>query len=234
MTRLMTTTALALTLAAGTAFAESHTNGEQMEQNLENAGESLEQAGENAAAATENAAEDAAQATEEAYEDAAEATENAAETAAEATENAAETTAEAAENAADATAAAASDATAEAADMADNDTNMIRVRDIMGGEIYSVDAQNGVVEFSTQSYDAMGEDWQNIGEIEDIVLSSDGKITGIVAEVGGFLNIGDKHVFLPMENVKLVPVEDANYKVVVGYSEEQLEQMQAVDEAFWN
>jgi hypothetical protein len=227
MKTLMTTTALALTLAAGTAYAESHTNGEEMQQNLENAGENLKAAGENAADATANAADDAAEATENAAEDATQATENAAEELANEADQAADATAEAA--------ADATDATMETADgMMDNMSNMIRVRDILGGDIYSADSKNGVVEFSTRSYDQMGEDWADIGEIEDIVLSADGKIIGVVAEVGGFLNIGDKHVFLPMDNVKLVPVEDATYKVVVGYSENQLEEMKSVDEAFYN
>ncbi|MFZ5961488.1 PRC-barrel domain-containing protein [Thalassococcus sp. BH17M4-6] len=242
MKHLFTTTALALTLAAGAAYAESHTNGEEMEQNLENAGESLENAGENAADATgeamndageavENAAEDTAQATENAAEETGEAVDNAANETGEAVENAADETGEAMDNAADETAAAADAAAENANDMASNDTNMIRVRDILGGEIYSADTQNGVAEFSTQSYSEMGENWENIGEIEDIILTSDGKIKGIVAEVGGFLGIGDKHVMLEMQNVQLVPVEDESYKVVVGYSEEELENMQSVDES---
>ncbi|MGY9047024.1 MAG: PRC-barrel domain-containing protein [Rhodobacterales bacterium] len=226
MTRLITTTALALTLAAGSAHAESHTNGEKVEQNLENAGESLEKAGENAAQATGNAAGDAADASEKALENAAQATENAAE----ATEQAAEDAAQATGNAVD----DAATATANATDgMLQNDTNMIRARDIMGGTIYSANAQDGVAEFETVTYDSVGEDWENIGEIEDIVLSSDGQLQGVVAEIGGFLGMGDKHVFVPMDSVKLIPVEDADMALVVGYSEEQLVNMKNVDEAFW-
>ncbi len=255
MTRLLTTTAIALTLVTGTAFAQSESNGEQMEQNLENAGENLENAGENAAQATENAAEDAAQATENAAEnaeenaeDAAQATENAAENATEETEEAAEDAAQATEDAAAATANAADEAaqetenaaedaaqaTSNAADgMMENNTNMIRARDILGGTIYSANAQDGVAEFETVTYDTVGEDWDQIGEIEDIVLSSDGKLQGVVAEVGGFLGMGDKHVFVPMDSVKLVPVDDASISLVVGYSQEQLEELDTVDEAFW-
>ncbi|SNR41089.1 PRC-barrel domain-containing protein [Puniceibacterium sediminis] len=204
MTRLITTTALALTLAAGTAYAESHSNGAKMEQNLENAGENLENAGENAAQATENAAENAAVATQNAADDAARAIDDAA------------------------------TSTASAVDgMTENDTNMIRARDILGGTIYSANSQDGVAEFQTVTYDSVGEDWDKIGEIEDIVLSSDGKIQGVVAEIGGFLGLGDKHVFLEMDSVKLVPVDDASISLVVGFSEEQLENMKDVDEAFW-
>ncbi|MGR3271650.1 PRC-barrel domain-containing protein [Thalassococcus profundi] len=245
MKTLMTTTALALTIAAGSVYAQSENNGEQMEQNLENAGESLENAGENAADATANAAEEAGDAVENAAENTAAAAENAAEETEQAAENAAEETGEAMDNAAAETEETMDEAAAETeetmdeaaaatTDMASNDTNMIRVRDILGGDIYSVDSQNGVAEFSTQEYSEMGEDWTDIGEIEDIILTSDGKISGIVAEVGGFLGIGDKHVMLEMQNVQLVPVEDETYKVIVGYSEEELENMQSVDESPMN
>jgi len=252
MKTLMTTTALALTIAAGSVYAQSENNGEQVEQNLENAGESLENAGENAADATANATEEAGDAVENAAENTADAAENAAEETEQAAENAAEETGEAMDNAAaeteqtmenaaaeteetmDEAAAETEETMDEAADMASNNTNMIRVRDILGGDIYSVDSQNGVAEFSTQEYSEMGEDWTDIGEIEDIILTSDGKISGIVAEVGGFLGIGDKHVMLEMQNVQLVPVEDETYKVIVGYSEEELENMQSVDESPMN
>ncbi|WP_146589089.1 PRC-barrel domain-containing protein [Puniceibacterium confluentis] len=219
MTRLLTTTALAFTLATGAAFAESHTNGEQMEKNLENAGENLENAAENAAEATENAAENAADATENAADNAADAAADAANDAAVATETAVDN---------------ATTETAEATDgMMENHSNLIRARDILGGTIYSANTVEGVAEFETVTYEGVGEDWENIGEIEDIVLSSDGKIKGVVAEVGGFLGIGDKHVFVPMESVKLIPVDDASISLVVGYSEEQLKELQDVDEAFW-
>ena len=37
-----------------------------------------------------------------------------------------------------------------------------------------------MAEFETVTYDTVGEDWDQIGEIEDIVLSSDGKLQGVV------------------------------------------------------
>ncbi len=66
------------------------------------------------------------------------------------------------------------------------------------------------------------------------ILSRDGQLIGIVAEVGGFLDIADKHVMLQVQDVNLVAVDDETYAYVTRYSEEELEAMQGVDEGFWN
>ena len=84
------------------------------------------------------------------------------------------------------------------------------------------------------TYDAVGTDWNDIGEIEDIILSKDGQMVGIVAEVGGFLDIADKHVVIPVQNVSLVAVDDETYSYVTRMSEEELEQLEGVDEGFWD
>ncbi|MGB3406521.1 MAG: PRC-barrel domain-containing protein [Jannaschia sp.] len=126
-------------------------------------------------------------------------------------------------------------APAQMADMGE----LIRTRDITGGPIYSI---SSVYDESTwtntddASWDAMNwaDDYAQIGEIEDIILDSDGQMVGIVAEVGGFLDIGDKHVMLPVDEVRLVPVDDTSYSYVTRMSEEQLEEMESVDEGWWN
>lgn len=43
------------------------------------------------------------------------------------------------------------------------------------------------------------EQGERIGEIEDLVVSPDGKVTMAVIEVGGFLGIGDRRVAIPMQ-----------------------------------
>lgn len=122
--------------------------------------------------------------------------------------------------------------------MNETHADLIRTRDITGGAVYTTneandEGWNGGWDSDT-AYDAVGTDWNQIGEIEDIVLSKDGKIKGIIAEVGGFLDIGDKHVMIPVENISLVAVDDKTYSFVTSHSEEQLEEMDSVDEGFWN
>lgn len=110
---------------------------------------------------------------------------------------------------------------------------LIRSRDITGGEIYTIGEAND--EWSVgNEYDAVDSGWNEIGEIEDIVLSRDGKMVGIVAEVGGFLDIGDKHVMISVPDVNLVAVDDQSYAYVTRLSEEELEALPSVDEGFWD
>ncbi|MBT8417683.1 MAG: PRC-barrel domain-containing protein [Silicimonas sp.] len=111
--------------------------------------------------------------------------------------------------------------------------NLIRSRDITGGNIYTMVADDDSWD-STVMWNDIGADWNNIGEIEDLVLSKDGKVTGIVAEVGGFLDIADKHVVVSVDDLNLVAVDDRTYAYVTRLTEEQLESMQGVDEGFWN
>src|SRR5215468_7568001 len=40
-----------------------------------------------------------------------------------------------------------------------------------------------------------------IGEITDVLVNRDGKITSLMVSVGGFLGIGEKHVAVPFDNV---------------------------------
>ena len=40
-----------------------------------------------------------------------------------------------------------------------------------------------------------------IGEISDVLVDKDGKITAFIVSVGGFLGIGEKHVAVPFDNV---------------------------------
>lgn len=118
-------------------------------------------------------------------------------------------------------------------EMASMDGDLIRSRDITGGTVYTMNASSD--EWDTEAmWDTVDSNWEQIGTIEDLVLTSNGDMTGIVVEVGGFLDIGDKHVALSVQDLNLVAVDDQTYAYVTMYSEEQLEEMNSVDEGFWN
>ncbi|MER5171117.1 MULTISPECIES: PRC-barrel domain-containing protein [Thioclava] len=131
----------------------------------------------------------------------------------------------------------ATEASANGIDMSDS-TNLIRSRDITGGDIYTI-AKDGGQSWDSMDWDALASDWNDdglndIGEIEDVVLSPEGQMVGVVAEVGGFLDIADKHVVIPVDATHLVPIDDGKYAIVTSQTEEQLEQLKDVDEGFWN
>lgn len=116
-----------------------------------------------------------------------------------------------------------------------NYEDLIRTRDITGGTIYTVSAEYDADTWNSDPYfQNVDVDWNDIGEIEDIILSKDGRMIGIVAEIGGFLDIGDKHVLIPVSDVKLVAVDDKDYAYVTRLTEEQLEKLPGVDEGWWD
>lgn len=53
------------------------------------------------------------------------------------------------------------------------------------------------------SADLYGPNGDNIGSIENIIFSDDGTAEALIAEVGGFWDIGDTHVSIPWDQVEL-------------------------------
>ncbi len=69
-----------------------------------------------------------------------------------------------------------------------------------------------------------GPDNASIGEISDLIVGTDGKITAVVVGVGGFLGVGQKDVALPFENISVTRKADsaAIDKIKVSYTKDQL------------
>lgn len=106
-------------------------------------------------------------------------------------------------------------------------TGDVAATSIIGNRVYVIEGEWD----KTASFNAVAQDWTRVGSVQDIVISADGGIEGIVAEVGGFLGIGDKFVLLQSGEAKLVPLEGGGYDVVTWYSNDQLSEMQAYDTA---
>ena len=68
----------------------------------------------------------------------------------------------------------------------------------------------------------------NIGDINDLILSEDGSITHAVVGVGGFLGIGEKNVAVPFDELKVVE-KDGDIRFVYASTREQLEAAPALD-----
>lgn len=69
--------------------------------------------------------------------------------------------------------------------------------------LYSSDSWSIDTFFGTDVVDGNG---AQIGDVEDIVLDDDGNVVALIAEVGGFWDIGDTHVSVPWDMV-LIGVE---------------------------
>ena len=137
----------------------------------------------------------------------------------------------------------ATPAFADAHTMAADMSGLIRTRDITGGPVYSIGDNYDETtwmdvddreSYGYQNYAYGTDEYRQIGEIEDIVLNENGQMVGIVAEIGGFLDIGDKHVMVPVADLRLEAVDDQTYSYITRLTEEQLEELPSVDEGFFN
>jgi hypothetical protein len=111
--------------------------------------------------------------------------------------------------------------------------NLIRTGDIVGGEIYRLDIADGDTTWASNEPYTYDSNWENIGSVEDIVLSKNGQMIGIVGEVGGWLGMGDKMVLMPIEDVRLSVTDTGEYAYLTKMSKEQVDAAQGVDEGFW-
>jgi len=117
--------------------------------------------------------------------------------------------------------------------------NMLRASNIIGGDVFAVDVANEWTddEWSELDFvDRRDTDWEDIGNITDVVLSPDGQRVGLIVSHGGFLDIGDDTVLLTMEDIRRVGTVgeiDGNYNYVTRMTEEQIEDLQEVEENWW-
>lgn len=51
--------------------------------------------------------------------------------------------------------------------------------------------------------DVRGPQGEEIGEVKDIIVGKDGRISKVIVEVGGFLEIGDQHIGVPWNHVTI-------------------------------
>jgi len=69
----------------------------------------------------------------------------------------------------------------------------------------------------------------NIGEVNDLIIGSDGMITHAVVGVGGFLGIGQKDVAVPFDQLRVVQDENADVRLIFAATREELEAAEAFD-----
>jgi hypothetical protein len=93
--------------------------------------------------------------------------------------------------------------------------------DLIGSRVYSTEAQVD----ADKAFDKAGADWDDIGEVNDLVVSRDGSVKAVVVGVGGFLGLGEKNVAVKMGELRFLKKagDDANdYFIVVNSNKERL------------
>jgi sporulation protein YlmC with PRC-barrel domain len=102
------------------------------------------------------------------------------------------------------------------------DATEIRASDFIGKRIYASEADVG------NENTGVGTDWDDIGEVSDVILTRDGQVAAVLVDVGGFLGIGERTVAVEMDAIRLVSdadtAEDVNdYFIVMRASRANIE-----------
>lgn len=94
--------------------------------------------------------------------------------------------------------------------------------DLIGMRIYNSETE---METGAQVAADAEQEWDDIGEINDIIVSESGEVRGVILGVGGFLGMGEKDVSVSMDTIRVVQEEgDSNDRfLVVTTSKEALE-----------
>lgn len=79
------------------------------------------------------------------------------------------------------------------------------LRDWQYDELYATGVS---VEELLDGMDVNGAEEQDIGEVEDVLIGRDGRVLSVIAEVGGFWDMGDTHISIPWRQVDLANYAD--------------------------
>lgn len=76
----------------------------------------------------------------------------------------------------------------------------------MATERGSVFTPSGEVQVSNLiGMDVRNAQGENVGEIDDILIGKDGKVSYAIVSVGGFLGVGERHVQVPFSELQIQP-----------------------------
>lgn len=121
-------------------------------------------------------------------------------------------------------------ATAGFAQTAMDTSNLISADQLGEGDIYRMEVTDVEAWDTGRGFAEIDAEWVKVGDIEDILLDRDGKLVGVLVEIGGFLDIGDRDVIVPVKNVRLSVGGEREYNLVTNMHEAELEALPEVDE----
>lgn len=75
----------------------------------------------------------------------------------------------------------------------------VAASDVIGARIYVSEA-----EIDADAYNGIQEGWNDIGEVNDIILGRDGSVDAVLVDIGGFLGMGERQVAVDMAALKIV------------------------------
>lgn len=96
-----------------------------------------------------------------------------------------------------------------------------------GSTVAPAGSTMAVTPVSDEQWRTMRDRHDSIGEIDDLVIAADGRISHSVLGVGGFLGIGEKNVAIPLSEIKFMRMSDGTLVGFVTTTKKQLQDMPA-------
>ncbi|MEJ6395981.1 PRC-barrel domain-containing protein [Gymnodinialimonas sp. 2305UL16-5] len=91
-------------------------------------------------------------------------------------------------------------------DMTFDAAENLNASEIIGMRVYASEA-----DIANEALPPEGErDWNDIGEIHEIVLTRSGEVASVIVDVGGFLGIGEREVAIDMSQLQILSEEDSD------------------------
>lgn len=82
---------------------------------------------------------------------------------------------------------------------ADADPMTVAASDFIGMRVYASEAT-----LEAEEYAGLQDSWEDIGEINDVIIARDGSVEAVLVDIGGFLGIGERQVAVDMTAVRFV------------------------------
>lgn len=75
----------------------------------------------------------------------------------------------------------------------------IHASDFIGKRVYRAEVETG-----GDAFDGVQNNWDDIGEINDVILSRDGSAEAVLVDIGGFLGMGERQIAVDMDAIRFV------------------------------
>ncbi|HBD91740.1 MAG: hypothetical protein A2092_00755 [Rhodobacteraceae bacterium GWE1_64_9] len=79
------------------------------------------------------------------------------------------------------------------------DPTLVAASDFLGKRIYALEIEPTVTEA-----EGVQSDWEDIGEVNDVIIGRDGAVDSVLVDIGGFLGLGERRIAVDMQAIRFV------------------------------
>lgn len=81
-------------------------------------------------------------------------------------------------------------------------------------------------------YTEIDEGWDDIGEIGDLIIGTDGQVKAVLADIGGFLGLGERQVAVSMDQISTIRDGDSEGDYFIVFTSDRAA-LEAAPEFEW-